>query len=293
MDHLAHYKIHRYTFHDFWEFGVRQFRSAIFGITIIVALAITEFVHVPFIARYDLLLVIVILIQAVLLLTHFERPYDLIPIMVFHVIGVGLEIFKVQHGIWTYPDAGILKIAGVPLYSGFMYSAIGSYVVRAIKEFDIRVTNWPRWWWTVGLSGLIYLNYFTDTLSFDYRDFLYVAILIIFWKTKFTFVIRTRRHIWPAVLGYFLIGLFIYLAENIGSFFGAWRYSYQLSQWKLVDPGKISSWSLLIIVTVVIAIELQRLCAQRFHLTDITAAAEAVTVENESAPRKGPHPPES
>jgi uncharacterized membrane protein YoaT (DUF817 family) len=124
---------------------------------------------------------------------------------------------------------------------------------------------------------LIYVNYFTDTVGFDYRDLLYVAILIIFWRTKFSFIVRRRRkHVWPAILGYFLIGLFIYFAENIGSFFNAWRYSYQLGHWKLVDPGKISSWSLLVIVTIVIAVELQRVCSKRFHLVDITQPVEHV-----------------
>jgi uncharacterized membrane protein YoaT (DUF817 family) len=242
---------------DFIRFGLKQFRAAIFGFLIILGLAITQFVRFSFIERYDLLLIYVILIQIILLITHYEQPYDLIPIMIFHVLGMALEIYKVQWGSWSYPDDGFFVIMGVPLYSAFMYSAIGSYIVRIIKEMNIRVTHWPKLRWTLLTSFLIYLNFFTNVRIYDYRDWLYVLIILVFWRVKFGFTARVRRHEWPAILGFFLIGLFIYFAENIGSFFNAWRYSYQLSHWRLVDAGKISSWVLLIIVTIVIVIELQ------------------------------------
>lgn len=117
---------------------------------------------------------------------------------------------------------------------------------------------------------LIYLNFFTDTHLFDYRNLLYLAIIFIFWRSKFTFVVQRKRHEWPVVLAYFLIGLFIYFAENIGSFLGAWQYSYQLSHWRLVDIGKLSSWVLLIIVTIIIVIELQRYFSKKLNIIDIT-----------------------
>ena len=123
----------KYHLKDFWDFGLKQFRSAIFGITIILSLIVTTFIKIPHLARYDTLLICVIVIQMILLVSKYERAYDLIPIMVFHVLGMILEIFKVKHGSWSYPDAGLFKIMDVPLYRAFMYSAIGSYIVRAIK----------------------------------------------------------------------------------------------------------------------------------------------------------------
>lgn len=101
-----------------------------FGITIILSLIVTTFIKIPHLARYDTLLICVIVIQMILLVSKYERAYDLIPIMVFHVLGMILEIFKVKHGSWSYPDAGLFKIMDVPLYSAFMYSAIGSYIVQ-------------------------------------------------------------------------------------------------------------------------------------------------------------------
>ncbi|MFC4651828.1 DUF817 family protein [Lactococcus nasutitermitis] len=259
----------RYSLHDFWDFGLKQFQSAIFGITIILSLAVTEIIHIPAISRYDLMFIIVVLIQLVLLVTRYEQPFDLIPIMVFHILGMLLEIFKVHQGSWSYPGAGFLKIASVPLYSAFMYSAIGSYIVRAIKVFDLQAKNWPKIGWTLLSATLIYLNFFTDTFHFDYRIVLYLLIMIAFWRTKFTFVLRERRHEMPAILSFFLIGLFIYFAENIGSYFSAWRYSYQLSHWRLVDAGKISSWSLLIIVSIILVIELQRYFSKKLTVKNI------------------------
>ena len=46
-----------------------------------------------------------------------------------------------------------------------------------------------------------------------------------------------------------LIGFFIWLAENISTFRGLWRYPNQLGAWSLVHIGKWSSWSLLVIMT--------------------------------------------
>ena len=70
-------------------------------------------------------------------------------------LGMILEIFKVKHGSLSYPDAGLFKIMDVPLYRAFMYSAIGSYIVRAIKEFDLEAINWPHWLMSIGISRCV------------------------------------------------------------------------------------------------------------------------------------------
>ncbi|MCY7743864.1 DUF817 domain-containing protein, partial [Bacillus licheniformis] len=45
-------------------------------------------------------------------------------------------------------------------------------------------------------------------------------------------------------LSFVLIGFFIWIAENIATFFGAWTYPNQTSTWSLVHVGKVSSWLL-------------------------------------------------
>jgi len=66
----------------------------------------------------------VIVIQAVLVLTKLETKDEVKVIMLFHIIGFCLELFKTSPGIgsWSYPEEAFFKIAGVPLFSGFMYS---------------------------------------------------------------------------------------------------------------------------------------------------------------------------
>ena len=36
---------------------------------------------------------------------------------------------------------GLAEIGGVPLYAGFMYAAVGSYICQACRRFDLRVTT--------------------------------------------------------------------------------------------------------------------------------------------------------
>ena len=56
-----------------------------------------------------------------------------------------------------------------------------------------------------------------------------------------------------------LIGFFLWLAENISTFFSIWRYPYQLGAWSAVHVSKWSSWSLLVIMTFTIVANLKHL----------------------------------
>ena len=61
----------------------------------------------------------------------------------------------------------------------------------------------------------------------------------------------------PMSFSFFCIAFFIWVAENIASFFGAWAYPDQLARWQLVHIGKITSWYLLIIISIMIVAELK------------------------------------
>src|SRR6266498_4141225 len=60
----------------------------------------------------------------------------------FHLVGLGLELFKVRIGSWQYPGDAVTKIGGVPLFAGFMYAAVGSYICQAWRRFDLRVSGY-------------------------------------------------------------------------------------------------------------------------------------------------------
>jgi len=63
----------------------------------------------------------------------------------------------------------------------------------------------------------------------------------------------------PVALSFVLIGFFIWIAENIATFFGAWQYPDQQQQWTMVHISKISSWLLLVIVSFLIVALLKHL----------------------------------
>jgi uncharacterized membrane protein YoaT (DUF817 family) len=67
-------------------------------------------------------------------------------IFVFHAVGTTMEVFKTSVGSWIYPEASLLRIGGVPLFTGFMYAAIGSYIARCWRLFDFRFTHHPPLW---------------------------------------------------------------------------------------------------------------------------------------------------
>jgi uncharacterized membrane protein YoaT (DUF817 family) len=150
----------------------------------------------------------------------------------------------------------------VPLYSGFMYAAIGSYISQAWRLEKIILRNYPNTVQTIILSSLIYINFFTNHYIFDFRWFLMVAVI---WLFRNTYVVYTiiREHKMPLPIVFALIAFFIWIAENISTYLGAWKYPDQIHTWTLVSFGKISSWSLLIIISFIIVANLKHLKQER------------------------------
>ncbi|MEI9904489.1 MAG: DUF817 family protein [Asticcacaulis sp.] len=85
-----------------------------------------------------------VLIQGVMLWTRLETFREMQVIFLYHVTGTLMEVFKTYIGSWIYPEAAWFHIAGVPLFTGFMYGAVGSFIARAIRVFDMRFSHTPR-----------------------------------------------------------------------------------------------------------------------------------------------------
>jgi uncharacterized membrane protein YoaT (DUF817 family) len=83
-----------------------------------------------------------------------------------------------------------------------------------------------------------------------------------------TFVVARHGFQMPVILAFLLTGFFIWLAENFATFFGAWQYPDQAHSWKLVHPGKVTSWLLLFIVSFLIVAQLKRVKARRTAFRD-------------------------
>jgi uncharacterized membrane protein YoaT (DUF817 family) len=76
---------------------------------------------------------------------------------------------------------------------------------------------------------------------------------------------RERRM--PLLVAFVLIGFFLWIAENLSTFFGIWRYPNQIGAWSQVHVGKWSSWSLLVMMTFTIVANLKHI-KQRIHVPD-------------------------
>ncbi|MGG4439845.1 DUF817 domain-containing protein [Brevibacillus fortis] len=250
------------------HFGYQEAMSCLFPVFIFGSLALSKFVTIPGLPRYDLLLLLCLLFQIFMVKSGLESRDELKVITVFHVIGLCLEIFKVHMGSWSYPEDAYSKVLGVPLYSGFMYASVASYLCQAWRRLHVTIEGWPHPMIATILGAMIYLNFFTHHYIWDLRWVLMAAIFIVFWKTRVYFRVANETLFMPIPLGYFLIGFFIWIAENIATFLGAWNYPNQRAGWELVHLSKISSWFLLVIVSFIIVAELKHVKSRRSQSHD-------------------------
>ena len=240
------------------HFGIQQALSCMFPVVIFASLALTQYVSLPFLPRYDWLLAICLLMQWWMVRSGLETKDELKVICLFHLIGLALELFKVRMGSWSYPEPGHFKVFGVPLYSGFMYASVASYMCQAWRRLKLELVNWPPYPVVVPLAAAIYLNFFTHHYTADIRWWLTALVFIVFRRSWVLFEVNGARYRMPLALSFVLIGFFIWIAENIATFFGAWRYPDQTEAWRLVHTGKMSSWFLLVIVSFLIVATLKR-----------------------------------
>jgi uncharacterized membrane protein YoaT (DUF817 family) len=247
----------RYAF-EFLMFGLKQGWACLFGGLMLALLMGTHWLwpvvwpHGAPVARYDVLVVAAVLIQAGMLALRLESWEEARVIFVFHVVGTIMELFKTAHGSWIYPEPSLLRIGAVPLFSGFMYAAVGSYIARIMRIFDIRYRHYPPLWTTWLLAAAIYVNFFAHHWLPDIRIGLFVATVVLFGRGWFFFTPDRVRRKMPFLPGFFLVAVFIWLAENLGTAARAWVYPSQEDGWSPVGLAKLGSWFLLMMISVVL-----------------------------------------
>ena len=205
--------------YEFLLFGLKQAWACLFGAAMLVLLVGTHFLwpaDAP-LARYDFLVIAALGLQVVLLATRLERWEEALVIGVFHVVGTVMELFKTAHGSWIYPEPSLLRIGGVPLFSGFMYACIGSYLARAWRLLDVRFIRYPPLWGPWMLAVLAYVNFFTHHYIPDIRVGLYGLSVLLYGRAWFTFTPDRKARRMPMLLGFLLVALFIWFAENLGT----------------------------------------------------------------------------
>ncbi len=242
---------------DFAAFIALEASCCIFPVAIFLILALSRAVHVPGLPRYDLILLLCLCVQALMVWSRLETADELKVICVFHVLGLALEAYKTTMGSWTYPEAAWSKIGAVPLYSGFMYASVASYMCQAWRRLRLELHGWSRSW-PVGLTAAaIYVNFFTHHVMPDLRWWLAGLMSLLLIRCTVSFAVLGRRRRMPIVVAMLLIGLCVFGAENIATFLGAWQYPDQALGWHPVHGGKISSWSLLSVISFVVVAELK------------------------------------
>ncbi|HEV7519661.1 MAG TPA: DUF817 domain-containing protein [Candidatus Angelobacter sp.] len=263
---------------EFVAFGVKQAAACVFAGSFLFLLAISSHVSIPGLARYDFLFLSAIAIQILLVTLRLENWREVAVLSVFHLIGIGLELFKTSPSIrsWSYPEPAFFHLKTVPLYSGFMYASVASYIMQAWRLMRVRLTKFPSFSLAVGLSVAIYANFFTNHYMIDLRWPLAACVLLLFRGTYANFIVTTKERRMPLVISFLLIGFFIWIAENIATYFGAWQYPHQKRQWAIVGPTKISSWMLLVIISFIIVAALKEIFPRQ---QEVISAEDALVTE--------------
>jgi uncharacterized membrane protein YoaT (DUF817 family) len=237
--------------YEFLRFGIKQAWACLFA-GIIVGLLVATHWFWPrdaWLARYDFIFLAALATQVLMLRFGLETWEEAKVILIYHVIGTIMEVFKTDVGSWEYPEHSVFHIAGVPLFSGFMYASIGSYIARCWRLFEFRFLRHPRLPALAVLSAAVYVNFFTHHYLPDARWLLFAAAGVLFWRTRIYYRVWRRYRWMPLLLGLLLVTLFIWFAENIGTLTAVWLYPHQHAAWSLVRAGKFGSWFLLLLIS--------------------------------------------
>lgn len=257
-----HYHRARDWLHEFWLFGLKQAYACLFGGFLLLVMIVTRYWYpLEFLHRYDFIFLAAIAFQLLLLAFKLETLREAWVIVVFHLVATVMELFKTSDAIgsWVYPEDYVFGIGNVPLFTGFMYSAVGSYIARVWRIFDFRYSYYPRRRWTIILVVLIYLNFFSHHFIWDLRWLLLGATIVLFARTHIYFRMhREHRHM-PLLVGWLLVALFIWLAENIATYTNIWIYPNQQNGWQMVPLAKLSSWYLLMLLSFVLVSLINRI----------------------------------
>lgn len=236
---------------DFLLFGVKQAWACLFGGALLCLIIATKYLWPAdaALARYDFLFIAALSLQIFLIAAKLETVEEAKVIFIFHIVGTAMEIFKTAHGSWMYPEESLIRIGGVPLFSGFMYAAVGSYIARATRIFRLSYTGHPAQGIVGVLAVAIYVNFFAHHYLPDARGFIFLLVGAAFGRTWVYFTPGRTEHRMPLLIGFCLVAFFIWIGENIGTFTSSWLYPAQQGHWAPVSFGKLGSWFLLMIIS--------------------------------------------
>ena len=260
------------------RFAWLEVQSCVFAIGVFAGLAVAYAVPLPM-ARYDFLLLWCLALTFGFWALGLETWREVLVIFGFHALGLALEIFKVQQGSWLYPGDAVTKVAGVPLFSGFMYAAVGSYICQAWRRFDLRVSHYPRRrppWWRSASTPTSSPTTTSSTCACCGRP----SGLWVLRRCQVHFTVGDARYRMPLALSFLLIGFFLWLAENGATFLDAWNYPGQVDVWEAVHASKLGAWALLVSMSFVLVATVKAQEGRLYHVPsepDVTSGDPTVS----------------
>lgn len=260
-------------FKSSFEFSYKAASAALFGILLLLAFALTApmgdqaFYHL---FRYDYLLFYALTIQICLVYLKLESWAEAKVIALFHVMAMVMEIFLTHPAIasWHYPQPALFKIMTVPLFAGFMYSAVGSFFARSLRLYQVTVQDLPKFSHMLILALLSYVNFMSKFFVPDIRYALFAWSTWMFWSTTICFRLTHHHITLPMLPVLWLLAFLIWIAENISTFYQIWLYPSQVEAWHMVGWGKLGSWYLLLLLSLVLVLKIlgQRRADGRWQL---------------------------
>ncbi|WP_038342217.1 DUF817 family protein [Acinetobacter sp. A47] len=243
------------------SFITKAASAALFGLLLLIAFAVTAPMgshEYGGFFRYDYLLFYALIIQVCLIYLKLESWAEAKVIALFHIMAMGMEIFLTHPAIasWQYPQPAVFKLWTVPLFAGFMYSAVGSFFARSLRLYQVSFEALPRFSSMLCLAVLSYLNFMTKFFIPDIRIALFVWSVLIFWNTRLHFQLQQHRFKVPMLPVLLLLAFLIWVAENISTFYKIWLYPSQVDAWHMVGWGKLGSWYLLLLLSLVLVLKI-------------------------------------
>ena len=244
-----------------FEFIYKAASAALFGILLLIAFAVTapmsdqQYVGL---FRYDYLLFYAVIIQICLLLLKLESWAEAKVIALFHIMAMLMEIFLTHPQIasWQYPQPAVFKILTVPLFAGFMYSAVGSFFARSLRLYQVSFTQLPRFSSMLILAVCAYINFMSKFFIPDCRYLLFFWSMVMFWRSKIQFKLHHYPFQLPMLPVLLVLAFLIWIAENISTFYKIWLYPSQVDAWHMVGWGKLGSWYLLLLLSLVLVLKI-------------------------------------
>ncbi len=123
---------------EFLCFGLKQLVGISFGLCLVIGFLFT----VGNDYRYDILFIYALVIQVLLYKVGFESKRDILVVTICYLIGLSMELIEVSiNHSWAYTCNDIFYIASVPIFTGFMYASVGSYMAKEFKLLKLKVEN--------------------------------------------------------------------------------------------------------------------------------------------------------